>query len=67
MLQVIHLDDIKYGLHSMRSGGASLVAALGVPDRLIMRQGSWRSVSSKNRYIRESKASLLEVSKAFDL
>ena len=38
VLQAIHLDDKKYGLHSMRSGGASLAAALGVPDRLIMRQ-----------------------------
>ena len=34
----IGLDAQKYGLHSMRSGGASLAAALGVPDRLIMRQ-----------------------------
>ena len=67
VLQAIHLGDKMYGLHSMRSGGASLAAALGVPDRLIMRQGSWRSVSSKNRYIRESKASLLEVSRAFNL
>ena len=67
VLQAIHLDGKKYGLHSMRSGGASLAAALGVPDRLIMRQGDWRSVSSKNRYIKESKASLPAVSKAFNL
>ena len=67
VLQAIHLDDKKYGLHSLRSGDASLAEALGVPDRLIMRQGSWRSVSSKNRYIRESKAPSLEVSRAFNL
>ena len=66
VLQLIHLDE-KYGLHSMRSGGASLAAALGIPDRLIMRQGSWRSVCFKTRYIRESKASLLEVSRVFNL
>ena len=28
----------EYGLHSMRAGGASLAEALGIPDRLIMRQ-----------------------------
>ena len=51
----------------MRSGGASLAAALGVPDRLIMRQGDWKSVSSKNRYIEESLPSLLSVSRMLKL
>ena len=37
LLKCIGLDAQKYGLHSMRSGGASLSAALGVPDRLIIR------------------------------
>ena len=74
-LKAINLDPKHYGLHSMRSGGggggggegASLAASLGVPDRLIMRQGSWKSISSKNRYIKESLDSLLSVSKAFCL
>ena len=39
----------------MRYGGVSLAAALGLPDRLIIGQGGWRSVSSKNKYIKESK------------
>ena len=59
------LDPTKYGLHSLRSGGASLGAAIGVPDRQIMRHGEWQSESSKNRYIKEAKSSLLAVSKAF--
>ena len=42
-LKAIYLDP----KHSMRSVGASLAASLGVPDRLIIRQGGWRSVSSK--------------------
>ena len=58
------LKSKEYGLHSMRSGGASLAAALGLSDRLIMRHGGWKSDSSKNRYISESKSSLLSVSKA---
>ena len=67
LLKDIGLDAQKYGLHSMRSGGASLAAALGVPDRLIMRQGGWKSVSSKNGYIKESLPSLLSVSRMFKL
>ena len=54
LLKDIGLDAQKYGLHSMRSGGASLAAASGVSGRLIMRQGGWKLVSSKNRYIKES-------------
>ena len=65
LLKDIGLDAQKYGLHSMRSGRASLAAALGVPDRLIMRQGGWKSVFSKNRYIKESLPSLLSVSRMF--
>ena len=63
-LAAIGLKSEEYGLHSMRSGGASLAAALGLSDRLIMRHGDWKSDSSKNRYISESKSSLLSVSKA---
>ena len=64
-LRQIGLDPTKYGLHSLRSGGASLGAAIGVPDRQIMRHRGWRSESSKSRYIKEAKSSLLAVSKAF--
>ena len=63
-LAAIGLKSKEYGLHSMRSGGASLAAALGLSDRLIMRHRGWKSDSSKNRYISESKSSLLSVSKA---
>ena len=38
-LKSIHLDPSLYGLHSLRSGGASLAASIGIPDRLIMRHG----------------------------
>ena len=51
----------------MRAGGASLTAALGIPDRLIMRQGGWRSEKLKNNYIHETKDALLHVSRSFAL
>ena len=64
LLKSVGLKPELYGLHSIRSGGASLAAALGLPDRLIMCHGGWGSESSKNRYIKETKAALLEVSKS---
>ena len=63
-LEKIHLDLSLYGLHSLCSGGASLTASIGIPDRLIMRHGGWQSEGSKNRYINESIDSLLRISKA---
>ena len=63
-LAAIGLKSKEYCLHSMRSGGASLAAALGLSDRLIMLHGGRKSDSSKNHYISESKSSLLSVSKA---
>ena len=51
----------------MGGGGASLAAAIGIHDRLIMRRGGWKSESSKNRYIKEAMESLLSVSKALRL
>ena len=66
-LERIHLDPSLYGLHSLCSGGASLAASIGIPDRLIMRHGGWHSEESKNRYINESIDSLLRISRASGL
>ena len=66
-LEKIHLDPSFYGLHSLRSGGASLAASIGIPDRLIMRHRGWRSEGSKNRYINESIDSLLRISRVSGL
>ena len=57
------LDPALYGIHSLRAGGATTAAALGVPERLFQRQGSWRSDKARNNYIEESLASLLLVAK----
>ena len=63
-LKSIGLEPEKYGLQSMRSGGATLAAALGISDRLIMRQGGWKSEESKNNYIKETRDTLLRISRA---
>ena len=48
------LDPKCYGLHSLRSGGATTAASMGIPDRLLQRQGGWRSnrsVAGWNAYV----------------
>lgn len=53
-IQKIGLDSSHFGLHSLRAGGASAAAGIGVPDRLFRRHGRWKSDSSKDRYVKES-------------
>ena len=57
------LNAKKYGLHNLRSGGATTAAVLGVPECLLQRQGGWRTAKAKNNYILEFKSALLHVTK----
>ncbi|XP_065182249.1 uncharacterized protein LOC135812958 [Sycon ciliatum] len=57
-------DATSYGLHSLRSGGATAAANSGIADRLLQRHGGWRSASSKDKYIADSQHDLLSVSTA---
>jgi len=41
----------RYGLHSLRSGGATLVAKEGVPDHIFQAHGAWRSSQAMHAYI----------------
>ena len=63
VLKAVNLDWRKYGLHSLRSGGASLAAYNGVSDRLFKRHGRWKSDRSKDGYVTDSLESPLSVSK----
>ena len=58
------LNPSKFGLHSLRSGGASAAAALGVPDRIFQRHGGWRSEKAQNNYMKETLDSLVLVTKS---
>ena len=53
----------EYGLHSLRSGGATLAANQGVPDRLFKRHGRWKSDKAKDGYIEDDVKKLLSVTK----
>jgi site-specific recombinase XerD len=46
------LDPVRYAGHSLRAGLATTAATGGAPERAIMRQGRWNSVTMARRYIR---------------
>ena len=60
-------DSKRFGLHSLRAGGASAAANAGVPDRLFKRHGRWKSETAKDGYVKDSLSSLLSVSKKLQL
>ena len=63
-----YVDDIsKYGLHSLRSGGATAAANNGIPDRLFKRHGRWKSDKAKDGYVKDSINARLLVSKSLGL
>lgn len=59
--------NLELGLHSLRSGGATVAANSGVSDRCLMRHGRWKCESSKDGYIADSVEKRLEVSRSLDL
>ena len=52
-IKAIGLDPKQFGLHSLRSGGASAAANAGVPDRWFKRHGRWLSENAKDGYIKD--------------
>ena len=61
-LEQVGLDKSRFGLHSLRSGGATTGANRGVSDRLIKMHGRWVTDRSKDGYIKDSIESQMAVS-----
>lgn len=59
----IGLDKSKFGVHSLRSGGATSAAAAGVCDRLFKKHGQWRLDRAKDGYVKENLSEKLSVTK----
>ncbi len=53
----------RYGLHSLRAGGATAAANSGVPDRMFKWHGRWKSGTAKDGYVKDSMTTRLEVTK----
>ena len=66
-LEAIGLDKHQFGVHSLRSGGASAAAQAGVPDRLFKRHGRWRSENAKDGYVKDKLQDRLLVSRSLGL
>lgn len=62
------VPNIKYfGLHSLRSGGASAACNFGISDRLFKRHGRWRSETAKDGYVKDSFSDRMLVSQNLGL
>ena len=66
-LTALGLNAKQFGLHSLRSGGASAAANAGVPDRMFKRHGRWRSENAKDGYVKDSLKDRLLVSQKLGL
>jgi hypothetical protein len=60
----IGLDTTKFGTHSCRAGGATLAANNGVPDKLWMEHGGWRSARAAHGYVATAHSLKEEVMRA---
>lgn len=61
-LESIGVEKEKFGLHSLRSGGATSAANNLVPDRLFKIHGRWKSENVKDGYVQDNIKSKLSVS-----
>ena len=61
------VEPSKFGLHSLRSGGATMAANNGVNDRVFQRHGRWKSVQAKDTYVDDNLEQRLEVSRFLGL
>ena len=61
------LDLKKFGLYSLRSGGASAAVNLGVNDILFKKHGMWKSDKVKKSYVLKDIESKLSVSRNLGL
>ena len=66
-LVAIGLNKRQFGVHRLRSGGASAAAQAGVPDRWFKRHGRWRSENAKDGYIKDNLQDRLQVSRSLGL
>ena len=67
LLANIGLDPKKFGLHSLRSGGASAAANLGETTDYFKKHGRWKPDKVKDSYVHEDIESKLSVSRNLGL
>jgi hypothetical protein len=66
-LETLGLNKKYFGLHSLRSGGATAAAAAKVEDRLFKKHGRWKTDKAKDGYIKENISERLSVTQNIGL
>jgi integrase len=66
-LETLGLNKKYFGLHSLRSGGATATAAAKVEDRLLKKHGRWRTDKAKDGYVKENISEKLSVTQNIGL
>ena len=61
-LDDVGFDKSRFGLHSLRSRGASTAANKGLSERLLKAHGLWSSDKAKDGYIKDNLRSQMSVS-----
>ena len=67
MFKGVVTDVSVFGVHSLRSGGATAAANAGVPDRHFKQHGRWKSETAKDGFVKDSLSSRLQVSRNIGL
>lgn len=62
-LKDLGLDTKHFGLHSLRSGGATAAASAQIEDRLFKKHGRWKTDKAKDGYVKENITQRLLVTK----
>ncbi|XP_072036996.1 uncharacterized protein [Amphiura filiformis] len=60
-------DIMLYGLHSLRSGGASAACNAHVPSFLISKHGRWKTEKARNAYLKLDSSTTLLASKSLGI
>ena len=66
-LASLGLNMSDYGLHSLRSGGATSACNFGISDSLFKEHGRWKSENAKDGYVCENLETKLSVTKSLGL
>ena len=66
-IQSLGYNAADFGVHSFRAGGATVVANVGVPDRMFKRHGWWKCENAKDGYVKDSLTARFSVSKSLGM
>ena len=66
-LETLGLSKKYFGLHSLRSGGATAAVAATVDDKFFKKHGRWKTDKAKDGYVKENILERLSVTQNIGL